>query len=84
MRYQYHVQLSIRAQSADAVDASYRLSHSPRPERPPWAAGAHVASEQEPRIVIYPNFLSDTEADHVCRTEPQTIDMPLANFILMR
>ena len=61
----YDLQLSITARSADVVDASFRLSHEPRPERPPWAAGAHVASEQEPRVVIYPNFLSDAEADHM-------------------
>ena len=30
-----------------------------------WCEGAYVVSEQEPRLVVYPNFLASDEADYL-------------------
>lgn len=63
-------QLSITATGARTVHARFTCvepravveasaaSHS-------WVAGARVASEREPRLVLYPNFLSSKEVDHL-------------------
>ena len=35
------------------------------PDLPRWRQGALVASEREPRLVLYPNFLSESETAHL-------------------
>ena len=40
-------------------------SDKPAPPQPAWLEGVHVVSESEPRIVIYPNFLSAEEAAYL-------------------
>jgi hypothetical protein len=66
----------LTANSADYVHVRIRIRLVPCSEGgepvadiPPaecaWSDGVHVVSEREPRLVLYPNFLSSAEADHL-------------------
>ena len=63
-------QLSITALSAGSVRAHLRIKIGPDlprsdPDLPRWLQGALVVSEREPRLVLYPNFLSAPETAHL-------------------
>ena len=57
-----HPQLCIHAVASGAVRVRIRLPPAPHED---WRVGAYVASAAEPRVVLYPNFLSPSEADHL-------------------
>ena len=50
-----HPQLCIHAVASGAVRVRIRLPPAPHED---WRVGAYVASAAEPRVVLYPNFLS--------------------------
>lgn len=60
-------QLALTATSGSTVRSRIRAvpSGAPPPRAEAWREGAHVVSERGPRVLLYPNFVSAAEADHL-------------------
>lgn len=57
---QHTPQLTLRARSGLEVQMRIRVLKSKK-QPSSWREGMRVASEREPRIVMYPNFLTEAE-----------------------
>ena len=62
------VELQLHLLSSQCVSSRIKLHPEPAASNsaePAWQDGAYVVSESEPRVVMYPNFLSSAEADYL-------------------